>query len=360
MNTQTVHALGNVLVASLVPLTLVATALCRWAIRSSGHNAIAPTLLCGATLLLRWPIIAIVIGIVVWRGGYAALVPWRLAQFVLLAAAFVAIDWSAHAGLFGERFATDATPAHVQVLARVAGYVLPTLGVLLLLALPLNARGLPVWALWSMVAILPAVGVVAKPMCDAVVAEHVRARTAELNAFWAEQTRLVAEGKATIAALADDAPLERLLPFLADTKWPPEVRGAAIDRITARQPIAGELVALLQGPHRDLAVSYIAQMPDTELSTDAVSVLRDALAAQAQEWEVAGPSTDPAVADRFGRQLQDAANLPYRFDTTVDFRPVMLRWKALSARDWGNHHAVSGAQLTLDYWLQNNAPVETP
>ncbi|HSV14961.1 MAG TPA: hypothetical protein VLI90_11945, partial [Tepidisphaeraceae bacterium] len=242
----------------------------------------------------------------------------------------------------------------LRLLGQTLGFGLPLL-LLALLFVRLNLTAPAVGVTRVITVAIFVVGTLVLPVYSNVRArtdEEHRRRNAE---WWANQQARIEQGKAALAALPADAPLEKIIPYLVED-WPAEVRGDAFTKLQHRPPVYDELRPMLSGANRDLALAYMTQVSDAP-PMDLAATVRDRLIDVANQWRDrlrAGALNDEQI-NTFGRQCELASSLSFKFrECGVDFRPVADVWHAAVDAAPQQLPIVQGAQSTLLFWRDRN------
>jgi hypothetical protein len=353
--------LANVLLILLLPLTLLTALAMRDMQRAQGPDVMGPAFFLVVAGGARWIIAAVALGLLIASGRAEGLIPSVGLQILVLYGAFALTDAAAGMAIYSTAPNNVVAGDVMRMLGQVLGIGLPLLLIALLLA-RLNIPDPAPAATRIVLAALVVIGAIALP-----VYSNIRAKTQAENQrrnaeWWANQEARIKQGKAELATLPADAPLEKLIPYFIED-WPSEVRSDAFVKLEHRPPVYDELRPMLSGPNRDLALAYMAQVSDPP-PADLAAIVRDRLIDVAHEWRARARATVPLDDDqigKLGRQCELASSLSFKFrDAGVDFRPVADAWKVAVDAAPQQSPVVQGAQSTLLFWRGHQTEVGPP
>jgi hypothetical protein len=344
--------LANFLLILLIPATLMAMMSLRELQRVSGPDVMGPAFFFVAAGVVHCILAAIALALMVACDRFDGLVPTSGLQILVVLAGFALIDVGAAFAIYGSSSKNIADTEWWRSLGQAIGFALPSATILLLLVRA-NVSAPHSYGTRTAFLALILVAAFAWPTYYSIRKRTDAEKQRQINEYWDRQRRLIERGTAELAALPADAPLEKFLPYFADDSWPMDVRAAARLRIDPRPNLDDELRALLAGPNRDLALSYVCQLPETPMTL--AQALFDALMQQAAEWRQHGGGSSTLSEDqatKLRRQCEQASGLAYTFrEDAVDFRPLAAAWQdavnAVSPQDSPN---VQSAQSTLMFW----------
>jgi hypothetical protein len=342
--------LSNFLLIVLLPLSVLVGLAMRETHRAHGPDVMGPAFFLVAAGGLRWIIAAVALGLLIGTGRANGFVPSTGLQVLVIYGAFALTDGAAGMALYATSPSEVVGGDALRLLGQTLGFGLPLM-LLALLLVRLNIT-LPAVAITRMITVaIFVIGALVLP-----VYSNVRARTDAENRrrnaeWWANQQARIEQGRAALAALPADAPLEKIIPFLVED-WPSEVRGDAFAKLEHRPPVYDELRPLLSGPNRDLALAYMAQVSDAP-PMDLAATVRDRLLDIANDWRErlrAGALNDEQI-NTLGRQCELASSLSFKFrESAVDFRPVADAWQAVINAAPQQSPIVQSAQNTITFW----------
>jgi hypothetical protein len=299
----------------------------------------------------RWLVLAVVLGVIVARGGFAWVSRHTIFQWLAVFAVHGAVGVLSALALLSLRGGEGLVHVGYCVFS-IAVPVIVMLYAVLVLASP--GVPMPSWARGLMVTVAAVTlvgGILAVEITDRT--ELAARQQAEDSARPAREARL--RRLAELEALPKDAPLVRWLAFLDEPEE--DVRESAVRSIAARPTLVADLAALLQTDDRVAALRYMwLRMP--EAPDELARPTRDSIAGLV-EWSRGRPATqDPASRPSIDDACEAAVALADHFrDSGVDFHPAIGRLSSFldeHPSDWTER----GRSL-LHGWL-NDHPGTTP
>ncbi len=341
---------ANVLMVVLAFVTVLTTLAFRDTKRVHGPDVMGPAFFFVVSLVFRWIIAAVALGLLVASGVFDGLAGLRALQVIVVYAVFFVVDCAAASAVLV--FAPERSEASQveRTLAGVAGYSLPPTLIVLLWILQLAGAAPALDRAVFAVIFVIAVGCIPYFMRLARRNDEARQRA---NAEWyARRQARIAEGTAQISAMSADVPLEKLIPYLIED-WPAEVRSRVFERLSARQGTEEELVAMLADERRRLAIDYLAQVYGPPAAQIAPSVLNACLEI-ARQWQEKLTATSDADAEKLAADCSRCIEMAYHYkEVPVDFHPVIDVWEKILAAAPQNN-SVTLASGSLHVWRHNN------
>ena len=340
---------ANIFLVFMIPLTILTNAALRDSQRLHGPDVMGPAFYFVVSAAVRWIGALIVVSCVIGGGSFDPTIPHRGVQVLMLAAAFALVDWAA--GIAAVACAPSEVSAGPALIAagRILSFAIPI--AMLFWLMPMLHNHLPRAATWTVLVTLVVISLGMLPVFYGIYRRTNQQKQERIAAYWQNQVKLIAQGKAEIAALPLDSPLEQLTKYLVED-WPPDVRTDAFCRLEGRSGVASEVLTMLaDNQRRAAAVKYVQQL-STEPAPGFNMKLRDFSLELAQKYKAADKTPVDETTAQLAADCEGFVHVAYgRHSETLSFYPAMDAWRqALAGAP--QTPAILEARKNVDHWFE--------